>query len=295
MEQPAGAEEVRVVPSGKAAGAEIRGVDIAKGVSAQAMSVIKDALHTWKAVVLRGQRITPAQQVAFSSAFGRLERHVLPQFLLPGHEELVRVSNILDDEGKPIGLVDAGQIWHSDGHFLETPNLYSMLYAIEIPHDDEGNPLGATRFANTQHAYETLPDAMKQRIAGLRAGNSLANVYRVIPKTASGSRAPLTEAQKREAIHPVVRTHPVTGAKCLYVTRAATGRIVGMDAQEGAALIDELADHILREESIYTHAWQVGDVLIWDNCGAQHLAIGDYRLPQRRLLHRTTVAGAATF
>lgn len=285
-----------VVPSGKPAGAEIRGVDIARGVAPAVMARIRDALHTWKVVVLRHQQITPEQQIAFSACFGTLEPHVLPQYLVPGYRELVRVSNILDDAGKPIGLVDAGRVWHSDGHFLPRPNMYSMLYALEIPHDAHGRPLGATLFANTAHAYAQLPQATRERLQGLRGANSLANVYRRMhAENAAKNRPPLSEEQKREAIHPVVRTHPVTGEQCLYVSRAATGRILELPPQEGEALIGELSDWCVREEWVYAHRWQVGDLLLWDNCGSQHLAVGDYALPQRRLLHRTTVGGAETF
>lgn len=292
--QRAPADAFEVVPSGKPAGAEIRGVDVAKGVSAPVMARIRDALHRWKVVVLRNQRITPEQQIGFSRYFGRLERHVIPQFLVPGHEELVRVSNITDDDGKPIGLVDAGREWHTDGHFLPAPNLYSMLYAIEIPHDPAGNPLGATRFVNTAHAYEQLPAATKERLTGLRGANSLANVYaRMHGSNAAKNRPPLTEAQKREVLHPVVRTHPFTGEKCLYVSRAATGRIEGLEAGEGESLVGELADWCVRDEYVYTHRWAVGDLLLWDNCASQHLAVGDYG-GSRRLLHRTTVAGLET-
>jgi len=288
--------DLQVIPSGKPAGAEIRGVDVGRGVSADVMAQVRDALHTYKAVVLRGQKLTPQQQIAFSGYFGKLERHVIPHYLVPGHEDLVRVSNILDDAGKPIGLVDAGRIWHSDGHFLPKPNLYSMLYALEIPHDATGKALGATLFANTAHAYAQLPRAMQQRILGLRSANSLANVYqRMHAENAAKNRPPLTEEQKREAIHPVVRTHPVTGEKCLYVTRAATARILDVSPEESDALIGELADWCVRDEFVYAHQWQVGDLLLWDNCSSQHLAVGDYALPQRRLLHRTTVGGLETF
>ncbi len=285
-----------LVTSGKPAGAEIRGVDISKGVLDAVIAKIRDALHQWKVVVLRNQRITPEQQIAFCRHFGKLERHVIPQYLVPGYEDLVRVSNVLDDGGKPIGLVDAGRVWHTDGHFLPRPNLYSMLYAIEIPHDAAGQALGPTLFANTAHAYAQLPQDLKERLHGLRGANSLANVYaRMHAENAARNRPPLTEEQKREALHPVVRTHPHSGEKCLYVSHAATGRIDGLDAAEGEALIGWLSDWCVREEHVYAHRWAVGDFLLWDNCGSQHLAVGDYALPQRRLLHRTTVGGSETF
>lgn len=293
---PAAKDALRVVPSSAPLGAEICGVDIGAGVAEPEMAGIKDALHQFKVVVLRNQGLTPEQQIAFSAHFGTLEPHVLPQYLVPGYKELVRVSNVLDDAGKPIGMVDAGRIWHADGHFLEQPNMYSMLYALEIPHADDGTPLGATKFASTAYAYAQLPEAMKQRLSGLKSVNSLAAVYAYMHGANAGkNRPPLTEAQKREVVHPVVRTHPVTGEKCLYVSRAATMRIIGLPAAESDALIGELADSIVRDEVVYSHRWQVGDLLMWDNCGSQHLAVGDYQLPQRRLMHRTTVGGLATF
>ena len=287
---------LEVVPSSAPLGAEVRGVDIGAGIRQAEVERVRDALHQFKVVVLRNQHLTPEQQIAFSAHFGTLEPHVLPQYLVPGYKELVRVSNVLDDAGKPIGMIDAGRIWHADGHFLEQPNMYSMLYALEIPHDDAGAPLGATKFASTAYAYAQLSDAMKQRLIGLKSVNSLAAVYAYMHGANAGkNRPPLTEAQKREVVHPVVRTHPVTGEKCIYVGRAATTRIIGLPEAESAALIGELADWCVRDEVVYTHRWQAGDLLMWDNCASQHLAVGDYQLPQRRLMHRTTVGGLATF
>lgn len=287
---------INVVPSSAPLGAEIQGVDLGANPGPASIQAIKDALHKYKVVVLRKQAITPDQQIAFSANFGTLEPHVLPQYLVPGYKDLVRVSNVLDDEGQPIGMIDAGRVWHSDGHFLAKPNMYSMLCALEVPHDDAGNPLGATQFANSANAYQRLGDAMRERLGKLRSINSLSGVYASLHRAgAAKQRAPLTEAQKREVEHPVIRTHPVTGERCVYVSKAATLRILGLSEEESGALIDELSELIVRDDNVYTHRWAVGDVLIWDNCTTQHLAIGDYALPQRRLMHRTTVGGSATF
>ena len=285
-----------IVPSDAPLGAEVRGVDVAAGPDDATVQRVKDALHRYKVIVLRNQSITPEQQIAFCSRFGRLEPHVLPQYLVPGYRDLVRVSNVLGDDGQPIGMIDAGRVWHSDGQFLEKPNMYSMLYALEVPRDDSGQPLGATQFASTAYAYAQLPPVMRERLQGLRGVNSLAGVYASLKRAnVASKRAPLTEAQKQEVVHPLVRTHPVTGEKCLYVSKAATLRIVGLPEAESDALIDELSDWCVREGTIYSHRWQVGDLLLWDNCSSQHLAIGDYALPQRRLMHRTTVGGTTPF
>ncbi|MGE0718796.1 MAG: TauD/TfdA dioxygenase family protein [Alphaproteobacteria bacterium] len=287
---------VEVVRSDAPLGAEIRGVDIARGVDDADFARIRDALHEHSVIVLRGQRITPEQQIAFCGRVGTLEPHILPQYLVPGYKELVRISNILDDAGKPIGMIDAGRVWHSDGQFQERPNMYSMLYALEIPTAEDGSPLGATLFVSTIRAYERLPAETKARIEGLKAVNSLAAVYEMLKRGGhAAKREPLTDAQKREVVHPLVRTHPVTGRKCLYVSQAATLRIQGLPEDESRALIDELSESILGEEHTYTHRWQVGDLLMWDNCSSQHFAVGDYALPQRRLMHRTTVGGTVPY
>lgn len=288
---------MEIIPStGVPLGAEVRGVDLSQQFDGDTVDFVKAALHEHKVVVLRKQQLTSEQQIEFCRRFGPLEPHVLPQYLVPGHPDLVRVSNILDESGQPTGLIDAGRVWHSDGAFQERPNMYSMLYALEIPSNAAGEPLGATLFASTADAYDSLPMDMKRRIDAMKAVNSLAAVYESLRRiNVAGKRAPLTEAQKREVVHPVVRTHPETGRKCIYVSKAATLRIVGLPEDESRALIDELSEWCVRDEMIYRHRWQVGDLLLWDNCSTQHLAVGDYALPQRRLMHRTTVGGSAPY
>ena len=288
---------MEIIPAaGLPLGADIRGIDLSRQSDAATAAAVKSALHAHQVVVVRDQRLTPEQQIEFCRQIGPLEPHVLPQYLVPGYPDLVRVSNILDDAGQPIGMIDAGRVWHSDGAFQSKPNMYSMLYAIEVPHNEAGRSLGATLFASTAHAYDTLPDAMKRRIAELKAVNSLAAVYESLRRiNVAGKRAPLTEAQKREVVHPVVRTHPDTGGKCIYVSQAATLRIEGLPEDESRALIDLLSAWCVRDEKVYRHRWQVGDLLLWDNCSTQHLAVGDYDGTQRRLMHRTTVGGSIPF
>jgi len=287
---------MKVVASNAPLGAEIQGVNIHSGVSDAIVKAIKDALHTHKVVVLRNQVITPDEQINFCARLGKLEPHILPQYLVPGSKDLVRISNILDAAGEPIGMIDAGRLWHTDGHFQDKPNMYSVLYALEIPHDINNNPLGSTLFVSTALAYQLLTDEKKAKLSNLKAVNSLSAVYALLKKNgAAQKRAPLTEAQKKEVMHPVIRTHPVTGEKSIYVSKAATLRIVDMPEIESSQLIDELSNWCVREEMIYHHSWQVGDFLMWDNCTSQHFAVGDYELPQRRMMHRSTIGGSATF
>jgi taurine dioxygenase len=281
--------------TGAALGAEIRGIDLSQPVDEKTFQQIVDAFHEHEVVFFRGQTLTPDQHVAFSRRFGELEHHVRADRCRPGYPELFVVSNVIEN-GKPIGSQDAGLFWHSDLCYMAEPSRGSIFYAREVPVDDDGEPLGDTLFASATAAYDALPEATKQRIAGLQAINSYAKGY--YRDRNSGPRPELTEEQKRKTPdmpHPIARTHPHTGKKCLFVNEGYTSRIVGMDGPEGEALLNELLAHATEERFIYRHKWRVGDLLIWDNCSTQHLAIPNYQLPKRRLMERATVKGSRPF
>jgi taurine dioxygenase len=177
----------------------------------------------------------------------------------------------------------AGERWHSDMCYTPKPPRGTILCAREVPVQD-GLTLGDTCFAATHTAFDDLPAPMKSRLEGRFA----------VFDFAGRKRAGEISQKQKEAFpavsHPLIRTHPFTGRKCLYVMRDDCTGIVGMEEAEALQLIAALADHITRPEYIYRHRWQPGDVLIWDNCTVQHMAIQDYDLPQRRLMYRTTFA-----
>jgi taurine dioxygenase len=277
---------VEVVPSGAALGAEIV-VDLAGEIDEATFRAVEAAFHEHIVVVFRGQRLTSAQQIAFSRRFGELEVHIVRKYLLAGFPEILLVSNVRDAAGENIGLADAGFTWHSDVSYRERPSRCSLLYAVEVP---EGGRLGDTVFANTVRAYEALPSGMKDWLVGRRAVHRYSERMRV----AGSPRPKLTAAQLAETpdvAHPIVRTHPFTGRKALYVTKGECVGIEGVPDDEGRVVIEELHDHCIRPEFQYRHRWRVGDLLMWDNATAMHLAVCDYALPQRRLMHRTTVIG----
>jgi taurine dioxygenase len=286
---------ISIQPSGAALGAEIRGVDLSEPLDDETFDAIVAAFHQHEVVFFRGQTLTPDQHVAFSRRFGELELHVRADRCRPGFPELFVVSNVIEN-GKPIGSQDAGLFWHSDLCYMAEPSRGSIFYAREVPAGDDGQPLGDTLFASTTAAYNALPEGTKQRIAGLKAVNSYEKGYYRDRK--SGGRPPLTEEQKRrtpDIEHPVVRTHPFTGNKCLFVNEGYTSAIAGMDRADGETLLGELLEHATQERFIYRHRWRVGDLLIWDNCSTQHLAIPDYKLPKRRVMERATVRGTRPF
>jgi taurine dioxygenase len=285
---------VQVIGSGGPAGAEIHGVDLAHPLDDATFAAIEDAFHRHMVIYFRNQRLTPNQHIAYSRRFGPLEIHVLKQYLLPDHPEVLRLSNVKNERGEFIGLPDGGQTWHTDTSYRAKPSRASILYSLEIPHDDAGRPLGDTLWSNTAAAYDALPESMKRRLDGLKAIHHYGKRARV----ANSPRAKLTSEQRAatpEVHHPVVRTHPYTGRKALYVFEGECVGIAGMPEAEALALIKELHEHCLQPQFIYRHRWAVGDVVMWDNCQSLHFAVADYALPQRRLLHRTTIEGGIPF
>jgi len=273
-------------------GAEI-GVDLSRPVDDAAFAEIERAFHDNIIVFFRGQQLSEEQHIDFSRRFGELEIHIVKKYLLPGYPEILLISNVTNADGEHIGLADAGFTWHSDVSYRRHPSRCSLLYAKEVPHRD-GQPLGDTVFANCIAAYEALPEAMKRQLADKKAIHR----YSMRRRIENSPRPKLTAAQLAETpdvSHPIVRTHPHTGRKALYVTAGECIGIEGMPDDEALPLIAELDAHCVRPEFCYRHRWRVGDLVMWDNASAMHLAICDYALPERRLMHRTTVIGSEPF
>jgi taurine dioxygenase len=288
------AGNVSITRLGEPLGAEVSGIDLARPVSDAAFKRIEEAFHEHCVLVFRNQRLTPEAHTGFSRRFGPLLVHVLRQHNDPQVPEVLVLSNIVEN-GKPIGIQDGGQYWHTDLSYTAEPSRCSLLYAVEIPFEN-GVALGDTLFVNTCAAYEALPEAMKERLAGLKATHSYTARYQRMQKR--GLRDDLDEDQKKsvpEVVHPVVRTHPSTGRKCLYVNEGFTVGIVGMPKDESDALLAGLYDHVTDPRFMYRHRWQVGDLLMWDNCSTQHNAVANYAPHQRRHMRRTTVRGSVPF
>ncbi len=285
---------ITVTPTGAALGARITGVDLSKPVDAATFSAIEHALHEHEVVVFPDQDLTPEQHVSFSRMFGELEHHVRTDRCRPGFPELFIVSNIIEN-GKPIGSQDAGFFWHSDLCYAAEPSRGSLFYAHEIPVKD-GEARGDTLFASMTAAYDALPEETKQTLAGRNAINSYIAGYSRDRK--SGPRPELTPEQRAKTPdmpHPAVRTHPVTGKKCLFVNEGYTTEIVGLPSDQGRVLLQSLFEHLKEDRFVYRHKWRKGDFLIWDNCATQHRAVLDYELPLRRRMERTTLRGSVPF
>jgi taurine dioxygenase len=271
-------------------GAEVIGLDLSLPLATADLARLHRAHLDYHVLVFRDQHITPAQQVDFSRHFGALQIHVLRNFQLPEQPEVLVISNIQQD-GKPVGLGDAGHFWHSDLSYKETPSLGSMLHAQELP--AEG---GDTLFANQHTAWDALPDDLKREVEGLQAEHWYLARYDEL-RQRNPYRPQLTQAQideVRPVSHPVVRTHPETGRRALFVSEHFTTRILGVSEQRSRELLDLLFDYGTRAEHVYRHQWQPHDMVFWDNRSLMHLAAGcpDHL---RRKLYRTTIEGDVPF
>jgi taurine dioxygenase len=276
----------RIQPLSAPLGAEVIGLDLSRPLSDGDFLRLHEAHLAHHVLVFRDVHITPAEQVRFSARWGRLQRHVLHQFALPGQPEVLVVSNIVEN-GRPIGLGDAGVYWHSDLSYKQQPSLGSFLHAQELPATG-----GDTLFANQHLAWDQLPRALKDDVAGLWAEHSYLKKYADLQKR-SPWRPDLNAqqlAQVTPVAHPVVRTHPETGRPALFISEHFTTRIVGLPADDSDALLAALFEHSTQDRFVYRHQWQPGDLVFWDNRSLLHLATG---CPddQRRRLYRTTIEG----
>jgi taurine dioxygenase len=267
-----------VRPLSPALGAEIVGVDLGQEIDDHTFAQIRDAWHQHLVILLRDQELSEDDQVRFAEKFGPPAVIHTKQFVR-NHPAVMLISNIRED-GKLIGALPDGEMhFHTDQCHQERPAMASMLYAIEVPRAG-----GNTLFANGYKAYETLPDALKLRIAGRKA----LNAYDY--DTAATKRGTRLAEGVPSCLHPVVRTHPATGRKALYVNRLMTVRIEGLPADESDELLDTLFAHQERREFVYEHVWRPGDLLMWDNRCTLH-ARTDFSPDERRLMRRVTILG----
>jgi taurine dioxygenase len=280
-----------VVPNDVPVGAELIGLDLGQTLDSVALGQVRQALDDHGMIYARDQFLSPEQFIAFSGQLGQLKRHVFDQFLLKEHPQILVISNVVED-GRQIGVADAGQYWHTDGAFEVRPHMYSLLHAQEIPENLAGPSLGDTMFVSTRHAYRTLPLEMQTRLKGMQGLHSLIIQYEKKKSTGVGKHVPLTPEQKArnpDRYHPVVWSHPRSQAECLYVNEGTTFGLQGIPEDEAQDLIRQLCSHITRPEVVYHHKWRVGDVLVWDNYSTQHKVNFNYGPHQRRRMHRTTV------
>lgn len=270
-------------------GAQIRGIDLAAARrDAESMAAVEAAFLKHHVVAIRGQKFDVDDVVEVSRCFGPLEPHVLEKFHHPETPLVLVLSNRVDQNGQALGLRDAGSFWHSDVSFKERPAKATLLYAIEIP--DEG---GDTLFCNMISAYDALPESLKRRFDGLTAIHDYANRDRVAHRTGTRPRLDKENLSRVPPVrHPVVRRHPVTGRKAIYVNPTYTVGIEGMEREESDALLKEIFDHCLADRFQMRYRWRTGDVVIWDNAAVMHAATTqNLEVGKHRTLWRTIIVG----
>ncbi len=271
-------------------GADITDIDLSQPMDDQTFAEIESVFNERSVVCFRNQNLTADQYVEFARRFGGVEKNFLEHYHHPDHPEVLLVSNIKEN-GEDIGHADAGRVWHTDMSFMECPPRATILYALEVPVRD-GVTRGDTNFASAAAAYDSLPQESKDKLSNLIVVH---DVFGRRAKTGTGTQDNERRKQMPNVKHPFVRVHPFTGRKCLYVSPGECIGIEGMDEEEAVPLINEHARLITQKPFRYRHQWQVGDLLMWDNCAVQHLATFDYKWPEeRRLIWRITVGATKT-
>ena len=265
-------------------------MDLSKDIDEGLFDEIVDVFVKKQVLVFRDQHIEPQQQVAFSQRFGPLEMLYDEDQRVPGFPEVAILSNEKVD-GKFIGVVAAGDFWHSDQSYRRETSLATFLYAHKLPKHG-----GDTEFADMHGAYESLPDDIKKRIdgrMGIHQRSKLGNPR--VAVTREGGEEYYKRRAVKNLVHPIVRTHPVSGRKGLYVSPRFTVGIDGMDDAEAQPLLDTLFAYQTAPGNVYRHKWSLGDFVMWDNRSVNHQACGGYAMDDIRLLHRTSTQGDQPF
>lgn len=273
---------MQVEPIAGALGAEISGVDLSRDLSNSDAAAIRGAFLDHKVIFFRDQKLQPQDQVRFAGLFG--EPDLYP--FIEGLPDAPEVIEILKKEGDAKNF---GGSWHSDTSYMTEPALGTVLYALETPKAG-----GDTLFANAAAAYDALSDGMKALLDGLKGVNSSDHGYAGGRAAAMAKLDGMKETQEAatryESRHPIVRTHPETGIKSLYLNRSHTARFDTMTEAESKPLIEFLCDHITRPEFTCRFRWSPGSIAVWDNRATQHFAVNDYP-GKRRRMHRVTMKG----
>jgi taurine dioxygenase len=284
-----------IEPTGQILGATVRDVDLSRPLSAADFAAILRALGRHGVLRFPDQRLDAGALRDFSRRFGRIQG-MLTGLHEPGVPEVGILSNIVEN-GQPIGLADAGQDWHTDMSYNATIGFLNVLHAVKVPRRD-GQPLGATVFANMHAAWDGLPVEMKERLKDMTATHDFNKFWENMRRRPGSRRGPLSDEQRRRrppSVHPVFLTHPITGRTVLYCNPGYAIRINEMDAAESEWTLAMLFEHQLQPRYQYTHRWTEGDVLVWDHIGTLHTAVADYGPDEHRLMKRCQVMADRVF
>lgn len=274
---------------------EVLGLDCARPLDAATLAALNRALLDYPVTVIREQNLTARQQAAFSRQLGPLEHQDRKRYCHPDDPDVLILSNEIRPDGTAVGIVDAGDFWHSDSSHLPEPCCSTVLYAVRNPSTG-----GDTEFCNMYQVYDALPADLKRQIEGRSGIHHVSKLKnpRVSISGARGDAAAYYRQREKEidpVLQPMVRTHPETGRQALYVSPRFTIGIADLPDEEAQPLLDRLFALMLEPRFHYRHTWRDGDLVIWDNRCLTHQACGGYRLPDIRRMHRTTIRGDRPF
>jgi taurine dioxygenase len=287
---------MRIEPSGAVLGARIGGIDLRRPLVPADFAKILKALGRWGVLCFPDQKLDAASLKAFAGRFGSLEINIAGAFQEPGHPEVMTLSNLLED-GRPVGLADAGQDWHTDMSYSEEIAFANALYAIRVPRRG-GTPLGDTEFANMRAAYAGLPERLKERLQGMTVLHDFAKFWDRMRARPGSTRPPLSpqqRAKKPPVSHPIFLDHPITGETVLYANPGYAVRINELPEEESRRVLDFLFAHQLQPRYRWRHRWSEGDLLFWDDIGTLHYAHPDYGPDEPRLIKRCQVMADRIF
>jgi taurine dioxygenase len=282
---------MKIIPSGETLGATIEGLDVSKPLAQEQLVAVIQALGRHGVVRFPRQTLTGRQLRDFAAQLGDLEINVGSKgYQEPDVPEVMILSNIVEN-GRPIGLADAGQGWHTDMSYSRMIAFANVLYGIKIPKRD-GRSLGATQFSNMQQAYADLPADVKRTLEGKTVRHDFEKFWEMMRREKGSKRPALTAEQKKAkppVSHPVFLTHPLTGNKVLYANPGYAVRINELPPKESDEMLEFLFEHQLKPQYIYTSRWEEGDVLVWEDIGTIHNAVADYGPHEHRLVKRCQV------
>ena len=284
-----------IQPTGEILGATVRGIDLARPLSEADFALILLALGRHGVLRFPDQHLDAPALRDFSQRFGSIQ-HMLTGLHEPGMPEVGILSNVVEN-GRPIGLADAGQDWHTDMSYNPTIGFLNVLFAVKVPRRN-GQVLGNTAFVNTHAAYEDLPTEIKERLATATATHDFNKFWENMRRRPGSTRGPMTEEQRKRrppSVHPVFLTHPITGRPVLYCNPGYAIRINELDEAESERMLATLFAHQLQPKYQYQHRWTEGDVLMWDHIGTLHNAIPDYGPDEHRLMRRCQVMADKIF
>lgn len=266
-------------------GVEVAGCDLSQPLHSDEIDELKRVLYEYQVVVVRGLQLTAQQQADLLRNFGTPKISQRKEFHVPGVPEIGRVGNTVNPDGSPSAFLDRhGDLWHSDTASDVTPDGVTMLYCVETPKVG-----GDTCFASLTHAYETMPESLKERIVNRQVTHNFNKHNDYLLAKNPGSAKPLSaedRAKWPDRIHDLVQVHPATGKTHYFITPTLVKEITGLSSEEAEALAHELVEHATQSDAVYRHQWNVGDLVFWDNRATLHSATPANYEGGQRLIHR---------